>query len=88
MCGPMDEPYHRIMLGNDCAKSKQPFHAMEQFQRVYELQPGNWGAKLWLASLNVMAGRPARSLTAIQDLRQLMVTNAYLTNFSTSLYII
>jgi len=88
MCGPMDEPYHRIMLGNDCAKSKQPFHAMDQFQRAYELQPGNWGVKLWLASLNLMVGRPAESLATIRELRQLMSTNNYLTNITANLYVL
>ena len=85
LCGPIDEPFNRITLGNYCAKNKLPFQAMDQFQRVYELQPENWGAKMWLASLNLNAGRPAASLQVLQEIRQVLSTNGYLTNYVVNL---
>ena len=88
LCGPIDEPFNRITLGNYCAKNKLPFHAMDQFQRVYELQPANWGAKLWLASLNLNAGRPAATLQVLREVRQILSTNGYLTNYVVNLDVI
>lgn len=85
LCGPIDEPFNRITLGNYCAKNKLPFHAMDQFERVYELQPDNWGAKLWLASLNLNAGQPAASLQVLREVRQILSTNGYLTNYVVNL---
>lgn len=87
-CGPIDEPFNRITLGTYCAQNKLPFHAMDQFQRVYELQPANWGAKLWLATLNLNAGRPAASLQILQEVRHILSTNGYLANYAVNMDVI
>lgn len=84
-CGQIDSPPYLMLLGDELASADQELPAMDAFCRVLQLEPANYGARMWLASLNLEIGRPQMTLDLLQQIRPALAARGWLDRFALNL---